>query len=198
MKGPYRWFVNQRKYIQQQKMFMVSSTIFKVSDSVFSRSWTQTEVGNTAQQIKCHSADFRQLQTTVFNYHPDKEVQRKTQNFLKQISIMIDLTKKYEKICFLFVFLIVLTSTLPLSTFNDIISQIKGGGVIKASRSLLGSNFLIIHSNDLIFGYCGSIWLTMKHVKFDRCMWPPSSLTPSCLPPFGPFFTLFLHASCNM
>ena len=78
--------------------------------------------------------------------------------------------------------------------FDFFVSLIRGGW-IKASRSLFGSHFFIIHSNDLIFGYCGSIWLTIKHVKFDRRMWPPSSLTPSCLPPTNSAITQVLNTS---
>ena len=63
------------------------------------------------------------------------------------------------------------------------------GGRIKASRSLFGPHFFIIPSNDLIFGYCGNIWLTIMHVKFETLMWLPSSLIPSFLSHFGPFFT---------
>ena len=71
----------------------------------------------------------------------------------------------------------------------------KRWGWIKASRGRFGSHFVDIHSNDLMFGYCGSIWLTIKHVKFDRRMWPPSSLTPSCLPPTNSAITQVLNTS---
>ena len=49
-----------------------------------------------------------------------------------------------------------------------------------ASRSLFGFHFFIIHSNDLIFGYCGSIWLTIKELSLTD-IYVASFLINSCM-----------------
>ena len=69
------------------------------------------------------------------------------------------------------------------------------GGVAKGARSLFGSHFFIFHFNHLNFWYCGRNGLLVKYVNFGSHTQPPSSWTPSFMPPFWPNFYFLSKAS---
>ena len=68
------------------------------------------------------------------------------------------------------------------------IYRLEGGGGIKSSHSLFGSHFFIVHSNYLTSEYCESIWLTIKHVKFDM-----EGVGYGVIKPFGPVGNVWEH-----
>ena len=55
----------------------------------------------------------------------------------------------------------------------------------KASLVLI---FFSVHSNYLTFEYCESIWLTIKHVKFDM-----EGVGYGLIKPFGPVGNVWEH-----